>query len=433
MKPALLACALVALLAGPSGAQRASGDPARVEQEVAAILERVASPADIARESAQLAALGPAALEPLFERLVAQRGGAEALGLARSATVLAALARLPRAEVLALLARVARSAPSDAAREACLDLLGRIGEREELKLALELGTPSDPEFPPLPSLRTALENTLLGICARERGAARSLMGFFPRALPAAQAVIAKVVARSAGSDAAGLLAGQLGSAGVEADALLLLEISRITDPYAGEDLLVRERVRGVLGHPDARLATLACLALAKLRDHGAVPDLIVLLSDEDQNLRRRAHATLTGLTGLSLPAESEAWISWLDEGLAWWEERADACRVALSSGTPAEAAMALREAAGQRVYLDQVVDVLALALQRSEPDVLKSACRALGAIHDPGARKVLLPVLAHPDPTVVAGARTALQRHERAHALATRPTPAKLPARSRIQ
>lgn len=421
------------LCVAPRAATAQSTGNARAEalaEAVAIGLEHARTPADVARESRLLAQLGADAIPLLFERVVSGRGSSET-SVATTATALAALAQLPREELLAFLAQLARSTPDDRRRQGALDLLGRLGGRDELRLALEFGEPADPAIPPALELRTALEAALLGICERERGAARTCAGFFPRTLPALRAVVARVVARAAGEEAAGLLAAQLGSVGVEADALLLLEIGACASrTHGSEDELVLERVRGLLGHPDPRLATLACAALDKLRDHEAVPDLIVLLGDDDPNLRARAHAALRSLTGLALPAEAQAWMEWLDPALAWWDERAEPCRVALVSGSAAEAAAAVQECAGQRLFLGRVAEWLALALVRPETDVVESACRALGAIPENAARQALMSALARPEPSVVARARSALARHERQ--AVQRPVTRRLPVRRSI-
>ncbi len=179
-----------AVLLGCTTATLAQGRPARasdVDATIASALERVHSAADLARETRLVAGLGTAALGPLFDRLgSAHEGSADML---RCAFVLGALGQLPREPLLAFLVALSRSTPDDERRQRGLELLGRVGARDELKLAIELGAPSDPAFPPGPELRAALETALLGICARERGALRTLVGFFPRALPAAQAAI----------------------------------------------------------------------------------------------------------------------------------------------------------------------------------------------------------------------------------------------------
>jgi len=411
--------ALMLLLLATNPIQERGRDVEAVVQELVAT---VRGPSDVLRAIEELARLGPGTARPLFERLCASARGDAPLDRLQAAAIHGALARLPREECLGLLERETR-ASDDRRRAAALDVLGRSGGRNELKLALDLGTPADRESPPEPALGAALERALLGLCERE-GAVRALAAFFPRVPPASRAAIAGIVGRTGRAAAASLLASQLGSSGVEADAILLLELAEIGQRRdLDDDQLPRERVRGMLAHPDRRLRVLACLALEKLRDHEAVPDLVVLLDDDDPNLRRRAHAALTSLTGLRLPPQSEGWLAWLAAGLAWWDEHAEPCRVALVSGTPSEAAASVQELARQRLFVHHTASILALALHRSEPDVVKSACRALGTMPETVARQALLSVVTHPDPTVVAVARTALRRLDHARPPVLRASP----------
>jgi HEAT repeat protein len=416
-----LGLVLVLLPGAPRFAQQDARNPAAAVEAVVAGVER---PADFGRAIEELVRLGSPAVAPLFEHLCASVKGDAPLGELRTAAIQGALARLPRDEVLALLTRETRAADNEHRREAGLDLLGRLDGRGDLKLALELGSSGDLESPPGPALLAALERALLGMCEHDESAVRSLAGLFARVAPAAQAVIAAVVRQAGGEAAASLLAAQLGSAGVDADGILLLELGEIgCREESGEDTLVLERVRGLLGHPDSRLRVLACMALEKLRDHEAVPDLVVLLDDDDPNLRLRAHAALRSLTRLRFPADSETWLAWLSDGLAWWDERAEPCRVALVSGTPAEAAASVQELAHQRLFVQHAASILALALQRPEPDVVKSACRALATMPERVTERALLTVVAHPDPTIAAEARAALKRCQHARSSTFRPSP----------
>lgn len=399
--------ALMLLLLTTGALQERGRDQQAAVQELVAGVRRAP---DVLRAAAELAELGAGAVKPLFERLCAGEHGDAALEPIQVAAIHAALARLPRAECLDLLGRETRVS-DDHRRVAALDVLGRLGGRNELKLALDLGTPSEREAPPDPALSAALERALLGLCEHEEGSARALMAYFPRVPPAEQDSIARVVARAGREQAAGLLAGQLGNAGVEADSILLLALAELGPPREmEEDQRTLERVRGMLGHPDARLRVLACLACEKLRDHEAVPDLVVMLDDSDPNLRKRAHAALLGLTGLALPADPEGWLAWLSAGLAWWDERAEVCRIALVSGGPADAAASVQELARQRLFVPHVVAILALALQRTEVDIVKSACRALGVLRGRDALEALSTVLDHPDPSIAAEAQAALRR-----------------------
>lgn len=402
---------LLFLSRAPCAAQERERD---TENAVARLLAGIERPAHVSRAVEGLLRLGPAGLQPLFERLCASEGDEAPLAPLQLAALHGAIARLPREECFGLLERETR-ASDDRRREAALEVLGRLGGRGELKLALDLGTPLDREAPPDFALSAALERALLGLCEREEGTPRALASFFPRVPQFAQTTVAAVVARTGGESAPSLLGTMLGSAGVEADAILLLELSESGPAWgASEDALLLERVRGLLGHPDARLRVLACLAVEKLRDHEAAPDLVVLLEDRDPNLRRRAHAALVSLTGLHLPPDPEGWLTWLAEGLAWWDERAEPCRIALVSGEAAEAAASVRELARQRLFVHHAASILALAVQREEPDIVKSACRALGTMRENAAQQALLSVANHPDPAIAKEAQAALRRLERA-------------------
>ena len=400
---AILSGLVIALLAPARAAQD-------LEAAITAALERTSAPADVAPASDELARLGPEALPALFERLQQS----ETLGPLRTAALIGAFAQLPRDEVIVFLHDQVRTA-NERQREAGLDLLAQVGTRKDLELTLALGTLRDPAASPGRALREAFESALLALCERDPETTKALAASFPRVAPAAQASLALAVARGAGPEAAGLLAAQLESAGKDADALLLFELGRITRcSGAGDDLLVGDRVRKLLDHSDAGVRVLACLALGNLRDHQSVPDLIALIGDDDSNLARAAHSALTSLTGLALPAEQEVWTGWLDAGVAWWDERAELCREALVSGTTTEAAAALHEIARQRLYPDQLASLLALALERTEPDILKITCRALGALPERTAFDALFALTTHEDPTIVEQARAALERLEAA-------------------
>jgi HEAT repeat protein len=396
-----------------------------VAAEIETILTGIERPADVIGMRDALVQVAGERLDLLFACL-----GTEADPL-RLAALIAALDKLPRDAVLAHLAARAREPMAEDERRSALDLLARMGRRSELKLCLELAGASTAGAPLETSLREGLERALAGICEREPTAPRALATYFSRSQPALQTVIADVIAERGDDEALPLLAELLEGATPQTASLLLLAIGGVAQhtDYV-EDLLALERVRGFLGHPDEGLAVLACLAVEKLRDHEAVPDLIVLLEDGDMNLRRRAHATLCGLTGLGMPAEAEPWIVWLDESLTWWEERAEPCRIALVSGTPAEAAAAVLEVAGQRLFVHEVVQLLALGLQRPETDIAKSACRALGTIPESRARRALARLALHPDPELAELALAAIERQERSVAPSSRPSPIRFPSRS---
>jgi len=389
----IVAGLLLSLLAGAGAAQRAP-DPA---ESVRVVLGGVRGAGDILGAGRELAKLGPAALEPLFDALAK---GAESLSTPQRTALTSALGALPREAVLSLLARVARAPRDEGERVAAFGLLASFGTRGELKLALDLASRAEDQEPLAPGVDAALEQALVGICTREEGASLTLASFFGQVPPALQASIVASLSRAGGAQVPSLFAAQLGD-GVEADAMLLLALGNHATRFgACDDQLVLERVRGYLGHPDRRLSVLACLALEKLRDYQAVPDLVVLLDDSNKALSERAHAALRSLTGLEFGAGTEGWMAWLSPSLDWWDERADAARVALVSGTPAEAAAALAEVAPQRLFLADVVQLLELALHRPEPDLVRGACRALGSLHEACAVSALEQALEQADPAL---------------------------------
>jgi len=324
--------------------------------------------------------------ERLFEPLVVRP---ELSRLQRLALELA-LAQLPREAVLAPLRAAARRADVPAEREVALAVLTRLGTRVELALALELGA-ADVRGEGAPRERQkALEHCLAALLAREPGGVQLLCELVPRADPSTLAPALKALAVAAGDEAAARLAGLLPQASDAVRALVLAELGRCATRGVGlDDLGVSDLVRTQLGSADRALAVLACGVLEKLRDHGAVPELIVLLADGDANVRSRAHAALTRLTGLALPPEEEPWLAWLDEAMTWWDTRSEESRVALVSGSAAEAAAAVQELAQQRFRRDHVVQALELALARSEPDVVALTLTTLGSLDDPRAQLAL--------------------------------------------
>ncbi|HEX6885170.1 MAG TPA: hypothetical protein VF530_17480 [Planctomycetota bacterium] len=396
---------LVLLLALGPGV-RAQDAPRRTPaQQVEAILAEVRRSSDVGAAAGQLARIGAQAVEPLLEKLST---GQESVPT--RAAILAALAQMSPEQVLGFLASLARPLAPEPRRLAGLDLLARFGGSADLRLVFELGSPSEADAPPSPELQRALEAALAGILSREPGAARALADSFTRVPPAHQAAIVAVLAPRPGREALAALADLLGRASVETDALILYAIGTTARSQApASDLAALERVRLYLAHPDARLVVLASTAAAALQDAGGVPDLIVLLEDGRANVRGAVHGSLQALTGVRLPAEADAWLAWLDEGLAWWNDRSDDCRAVIVSGDPQDAATAIHEVARQRLFVHEVAPLLALAARRPEPDLARSALRALSALPEPFARATLRALVAQADPELAEHARQALE------------------------
>ena len=411
------ALALAALVAAPGSSQ---------ETELGSILAGLTSARDVPVAARELAASSRGQAEPLFTALCGP-----CTSLQRTALELA-LDELPDEAVLAPLRKAARGTQNDLEREAALALLARTGTRAELALVLELGTADEPGSGAPRARQAELMRALRGILAREPGALQALDELCLRADPSTREPVLRVLGECAGEAAAARLAAMLWRADEGTKALLLSELARVAAHGSGlDDLAVSEHVRAELGSLDRSLAVLACGVLDKLRDHSAVPELVVLLADPDANVARRAHAALVSLTGVELAPDEDAWLAWLDESFAWWDTRSEACCIALVSGPPAEAAAAIVELAHQRFRRDDVVQALELALQRPEPDLVASALAALAAITDPRAQLALQRYRDEARASLQASVHSAQQRVDRRLADSGRRPTARPPARKR--
>ena len=422
--PLLTVLALLVATSGASAQRPNLGLRARAAES----LNRVNAPADVARSVAEIAEFGlpilPELLGILFEDTATLPGG-QALQLddLRRAALYSAFAALPHNELVLHLERVARESTSDEEREKSLELLERVGTGAEVRLFFALANPGGSE-PPSLLLRDRLEQALLALAQRDAAIPTALVRLYPRTSGPDRATIIEMLGQTHSEEAPGLLAGLLGTAGVEADTMILVELVRLgSDSNPFTDSAALEKVRGFLGHPDPRLSTLACLAVEKLRDSEAVPELIALLGTGDPGLQARAHQTLRRLTGFDLGRSAEPWMEWLDRSLAWWEERESVCEQQLASGTAAEAVAALEEVAVQRLYPEHVVPLVSIAAERSEPEVRKLACRALSAMRHPAASAELVRLATSSDPEVAAEARPFLQSLMRS---SVRPAPHRL-------
>lgn len=350
------------------------------------ILAGISGARDVPAAAAALAELADGHAARLFEPLATRPD----LRRVQRIALELALEELPREELLAPLRAAARRTDAPAEREAALVVLTRLGTRLELALALELGAADVRGEGATHERERELGRCLGAILRREPGALQLLCELVLRSDPSTLAPALSALAEAAGEEAAARLAGLLPSAGDAARAVILSELGRVAVRGSGlDDLGVSDLVRTQLGSQDRSLVVLACGVLEKLRDHAAVPDLIVLLGDSDRNVRDRAHAALARLTGLSLAPEEEPWLAWLDEAMTWWDTRSEPCRIALVSGSPADAVAAVNELARQRFRRDHVVQALELALARPEPDLVETTLAALGAIDDPRAQHAL--------------------------------------------
>ena len=395
------AMAILAMLPGPV----ALGQE-RIRSEIETALGRLETWSDVAACRDELVGLGPTALEEIFAAL----GPASEVSVSdpiQRAALEGVFASYPRQAVVSVLVRVRNRAEPE--RLLALHVLARVGNHDDVGLALELALGEERDQPVLPGLRSALEEALLAFHERDPATTRALMSRFEHAPPALQATLVKVIARN--EDGLTILAGLLGTSPAS-DGVLLLEMSRLASTPGEPKPPALERVRGYLGHPNGAYAILAVVILEKLSDQEAVPDLIALLDHQDRNVKLAAYRALCGLTGVRIEASSRAWLEWLDEELAWWDGRDSDCREALASGSATTAAEAILELAHRHLYRDRAAEILTHALVRTETDLVMSACRALGGLRSKSSVPALAALAGHPEPQVRSAAQRALRSIE---------------------
>lgn len=157
---------------------------------------------------------------------------------------------------------------------------------------------------------------------------------------------------------------------------------------------LRERVL----HRDPALRRLAVRALGELRDGGAAELLIQALDDEHDDVARSAAWALVRIAGQDLGAEAGAWRRWLAAqhlGAA----RIPAWLVLLRRPEPSEQELAAAVQALVAVPLERhrLARDLAPLLAHPEPRVVAAVCEALVELGSPAALPALLQALDRPE------------------------------------
>jgi hypothetical protein len=347
----------------------------------------------------ELAALRPAPVGELFlvarlrawpEEWPAPGRAAPELGEPVLQAVFGALLDAPRAELRAHLAGLIDGPFLPAEREVALEILGEVGLREDLELALRLATPGPTEGTP-PSLRRALLDALAGMFGRDPPSVQLVRELFDRAGPGLLDALVISLERAETPQGLIVLAALLGRS-PEMDALVLSAIARVGRALQQPvDLGARVVVRGYLSNPDSALVQQATLAVAALGDDGATGDLIELLHSDDRSVRFNVHRALREITRLTLPPAAEAWEAWFAEESRWWEEDSTRVFADVRGGEPVAAARAVREILRHRLGRHDLAQALRPCLSRPEPDLARMACAALGQL---GSRAVQMPLVA---------------------------------------
>jgi len=154
----------------------------------------------------------------------------------------------------------------------------------------------------------------------------------------------------------------------------------------------------------------AALALGKLRESTAVPDLIELMRGDHRGTTSNAYWALKEITGLSMPQAPERWQTWYENELDWYDEECKSLFNALQSAEANVVIEAVRSLSTHTLFRDEIAWRIADALSHPEPSVRAYAAVALDQIDSLQVVPTLVATLADDQEQVRVAAWTTLQR-----------------------
>ncbi|MCC6408837.1 MAG: hypothetical protein IT453_16865 [Planctomycetes bacterium] len=408
---ALLAATALVALAPAARAQ--SVEPGSFDR---CVLDAIGHPdRQVEAHARALAEFGSAALPRAFELAVARElvvrvGDTKELSLPISPEVqlalIAAAARAPRAEVVRFLTALAeREGPAEEALVA-LRILALAGSGDDIRLLQRLCERHVDAAATPPELRETFGMALASILGRHPEALKHVWALY-RDVPAP---LADAVIRAAGTlrdtESLGALAGLLG-ARRELELRVLGELGRVaralTAPFPES---TREAVRGYLHDGDPMLKRAACQALVALEDVDSITALIELL-DAENDVARTALDSLRRISRKAIGRDPEEWTEWLRREQRDWT-RAEARVADLRSSDRAVAVAELHALGHARLFRHEAAAYVVVALERSEPELVRLACEILEELGSPVAEPALLLATEHDDASVRAAAEQAL-------------------------
>lgn len=326
--------------------------------------------------------------------------------------LLEALASLPREALLQRL-RAAVASTDFEERIACLRVLGRMGTNEQMDLLASLAAPiGSTEL--LPSkVRTAFQEALVQILARDRKAFSRFADLYTTIPQALIFPMIRAAEEEAPLRAIELMAGLLGTR-AEADPFLLTEMARLADqspiPTPPE---VRAKPRQYLAENDVQRLSAAVTLAGALDDHEAVPELTRLLGHSDAQVGRGARKALGKIARKDLGKLPGPWTAWYQKESEWWRTKSASIGQDVIGSDPVKAAAAIMELGGRRIRRDDAALMLAEGLRRPEADLVRTCCLTLGHLRSALALPALETAAEHRDSKVREAASAALAQIRR--------------------
>ena len=288
-------------------------------------------------------------------------------------------------------------APGDApeAVAATLLLLGAIGDAGELAHVVALVSPaSDGEGAGVdPALLAPFRQSVADLLRRDPRTVLELPRYFAAEHRLLWAPLSQAVGLSGNARGLDQLARLLNQ-DPELDALLLPQIGKLAEQAApGSAWHVGLAVRNFLLDSRPGMRREAALTLGKLEDAESAGELIGLLEDENDGVRKSALWALRAIAGQDLGLDPRRWRDWYLQELDWWHE--DYRRVAdtLRHGAPEEIGPAISELCLRHLFRHPMAADLALLLGHERPEIRVRACVALRELASLAAARELVGAL----------------------------------------
>jgi HEAT repeat protein len=416
-----------AIVQGAS-AKAESGQGARdVATRVREILRgiRAGEPVSIEDVSGRLAGLGPTAIPVLLEVVESEtlttataptvKGGADssasagALEPEQMETVIAALSRFRRADLVGPLSHLLLESKRVRAKSPCLRVLAAVGDQRDLDLLCRAVRPRVDEAQLDPSTSEDFEAAVAGILERNETAFNAIKTCIRSEPAATRSSLYRSLSDTISNQGLEELGEQLGIRPVE-DRFVLSEMARAA---AWIPLPVPESIPGYvrtyLREDDPSFVQIAAECLGHLEDQDSIQALVPLLRHADPAVGHAAHMALRSITGINLIPDAERWNAWLTAEAGWLTDDLPRMTSEFRTGEEAARVAAISEMAAHPLYRRQITEILADAMAHDTPKMRRIACVALQQLGAASAIPFLEKCAQDPDRELARAARSALK------------------------
>ena len=353
----------------------------------------------------ELVARGESIIPDLFAGL----GPASPLHESERRQLEALLARFGAASVYGFLGAALGEEPDLEIRMRTLRIVGVVGGRGSWSVLKRALTGLHPHALRSATVTGNIQVAITRAISSDRSAPGSIAADWPKLPTAWHPAILKALSQAGTRDAIRLLVrlvdrAEAGRVGVLAALTRapLLALDQL-DPHSWSSLCVGLR------DPDSEVRYRTAQLVARGHWVDSFVDLMALLEDEDQRVRRVALAAAQRMSGVRIGVVPSRWSDWYEQESAWRDGRLEQEVALLGSDDPRVVCGARRTLAGHRLFRDVVLPDVLEVLTHEDDRVRAAACGALAALGAPHAGHDLVELLEDREVDVRNAALTALR------------------------